>query len=103
MIFETLGPLMGLLPGFPGIDELTHALAESRPAVPSDLYVPLLDLPRIFRTTLETIPASVPYLHADPAKAQCWWQRLPGRAFKVGIVWAGKAVHTEDKARSCRL
>lgn len=103
MICEMLWPLIGLLRGFPGIDELISASAEHPPATQFDLYVPLPELPRIFETTPETIPVSVPYLYADPAKAHYWRHRLARKAFKVGIVWAGKPVHTEDRARSCHL
>ena len=103
VICEMLPPLIDLLQGFPGIDELTPASAERTPATEFDLHVSLLELPRIFRTTLASIPAGVLYLYADPAKARYWRQRLASRALKVGIVWAGKPVHTEDKARSCHL
>lgn len=103
VICEMLPPLAGLLHGYAGIDELIHASAEGAPAAEYDLYVPLLELPRIFGTTRETIPADVPYLHADSAKAQYWRQRLASQVFKVGIVWAGQPVHPEDGARSCHL
>jgi Flp pilus assembly protein TadD len=103
VICEMLQPLTGLLRGFPAIDELIEASSDGAPAVKFDYYVPLLDLPRIFGTVLETIPADVPYLHADPARARYWQQRLAGTTFKVGIVWAGKPVHPEDRARSCHL
>ena len=33
-----------------------------------DCYAPLLSLPAIFGTTLESIPHTVPYLFADPAR-----------------------------------
>jgi hypothetical protein len=98
-----LSPLIRLFHGFAGIDELTLASADKAPAAAFDLYVPLLNLPRIFRTTLENIPAGIPYLHADSAKTRYWRQKLAGPAFKVGIVWAGKPAHTEDKIRSCHL
>jgi len=103
VICEMLPPLIGLLRGFVGIDELSPASTKRDPAMEFDLYVPLLELPRIFGTTLESIPAGVPYLYTDPAKAQYWRQRLASRAFKVGIVWAGKPAHPEDRTRSCHL
>ena len=34
--------------------------------------------PTRFGTTLETIPANVPYLHADEAKIEQWRPRLQG-------------------------
>ncbi|MHC4559811.1 MAG: tetratricopeptide repeat protein [Planctomycetota bacterium] len=103
VICEMLEPLIGLFRGFPGIDELIETSSNGKTAVEFDFYVPLLELPRIFGTTLETIPAEVPYLHTDSARAEYWQQRLTGINLKVGIVWAGKPAHTEDKNRSCRL
>lgn len=55
-----------------------------------DYHCPLLSLPRAFGTTLESIPANVPYLTADPVKVDFWRSRLAGeRRLKIGLVWAG--------------
>jgi hypothetical protein len=94
--------LIGLLRRFPGIDHLVEASAE-KPAVQFDFHISLMDLPRVFGTTLETIPSNVPYLHAAPAKAERWRDRLAGTGFKVGIVWAGSPAHAKDHIRSCPL
>ncbi|WP_316177567.1 MULTISPECIES: tetratricopeptide repeat protein [unclassified Bradyrhizobium] len=71
------------------------------PLPPFDLQAPLMDLPRIFGTTLETIPAEVPYLAADPIKVAAW-RNVLGRApsLKVGVVWAGNPRHKGDRQRS---
>ena len=103
VICEMLKPLAGLLRQFPGIDELINAPLGNRPSVKSDLHVPLLELPRIFGTTLQTLPCDVPYLYADPTKSEYWRQRLSQAIFKVGIVWAGEPTHKEDNSRSCHL
>jgi tetratricopeptide (TPR) repeat protein len=66
-----------------------------------DLQCPLLSLPLAFRTTLETIPATVPYLRAEEARIRHWAQRLgPRGRFRVGLVWAGRALSDDatDKA-----
>ena len=66
-----------------------------------DLQLPLMSLPRIFRTTLDTIPASVPYLHPDAEKLERWHYALDGvAALKVGVVWAGNPRHKGDRQRS---
>jgi tetratricopeptide (TPR) repeat protein len=61
----------------------------------------LLSLPRLFKTRLETIPATVPYLR-PPADALKRWapklSALPG--LKVGLVWAGNPEHVNDMRRS---
>jgi tetratricopeptide (TPR) repeat protein len=69
-----------------------------------DLHCPLLNLPLIFNTTLETIPGKVPYLSALPKSAAKWGARLPGdKRLKVGLVWAGKPNHANDRNRSLPL
>jgi len=103
VIFEVKKSLLGLLRGFPGIDELVEASFNVKPTVEFDFYTSLLDLPRIFGTTLETIPAEVPYLYADPRKVEYWRNKLAEDGFKVGIVWAGSAKHSNDRWRSCVL
>jgi hypothetical protein len=71
-----------------------------------DFQTPLLSLPLAFHTTLQTIPAAVPYLSADPAKAAYWKDRLrtteDGR-LKVGIACSGNPIHKNDRRRSMPL
>ena len=63
-----------------------------------------MSLPRIFATTLATIPAEVPYLRVNPAHAARWRARLGDRkTLKVGVVWAGSAKHANDANRSIPL
>jgi len=60
----------------------------------------------VFGTTLETIPAKVPYLFADPAKTEAWRKRLADRAQgrkTVGFVWQGRPTHPNDRVRSIGL
>lgn len=69
-----------------------------------DAYCPLPSLPGIFRTTLDTIPSQVPYLHAEPALKEKWHDRLaaeiPLGARRVGLAWAGNPLHLNDRNRS---
>jgi hypothetical protein len=74
---------------------------------PFDAYVPLLSLPKLFETTLETIPATVPYV-AAPAEAIERWRRRLGdlrgaRDLRVGITWTGSPHFPDSANRSCRL
>jgi tetratricopeptide (TPR) repeat protein len=69
-----------------------------------DMHCPLLSLPRAFDTTLETIPASIPYLQMDPQRKRQWHTRLRGlRRYRVGLVWAGRPTHANDANRSLSL
>ncbi|MBN2314922.1 MAG: tetratricopeptide repeat protein [Sedimentisphaerales bacterium] len=103
VVFETLKPLMTLLDGFPGVDELVEYRPNEPCSVKFDVYSSLFDMPNIFRTTVETVPADVPYIHADPVKVQYWRDKLAGPGFKIGIVWAGSPTHGHDRYRSCTL
>ncbi|MHC4062077.1 MAG: tetratricopeptide repeat protein, partial [Planctomycetota bacterium] len=103
VILEARRPLTALLRGFPGIDELVEASPHTRPAVKFDLCASLMDLPALFNTTLDTIPADVPYLSADSVRAACWKTRLTGPDFKVGIVWSGSPTYERNNTRSCTL
>jgi len=69
-----------------------------------DAQCPLLSLPHLFGTTLQNVPANVPYLFADPALEERWKKRVPqdGR-LKIGIVWAGSPGYKENVTRSPSL
>ena len=68
-----------------------------------DFWCHIPDLPGVFGTTLDTIPASLPYLRADPGRAARWAAHLPsGR--RIGLVWAGEArLHDAGAAATDRL
>ena len=103
VILETQKSLMGLFKNSPGIDRLIPRSADGSLPTDMDFYVPLLSLPAIFNTTLDTIPDTVPYLHADVDKTKYWQERFSADGFKVGIVWAGGPKLLNDRNRSCRL
>lgn len=94
--------LQRLLKDVPGIAEI-FSVHDELPAF--DTYSPLLSLPRVFDTTLENIPAQVPYLKADADLINQWKQRMGKNdsRLKVGLVWAGRPEHVNDVNRSMSL
>lgn len=55
-----------------------------------DYHSYLPSLPALFNTTLETIPANIPYLTADPQLVTAWAKQLSARKkLRVGLTWAG--------------
>ena len=77
-------------------------VGEALPAF--DIHAPLLSLPRAFATTLDSIPASVPYLSPIPAEAARFRDRLaPLPGLRAGLVWAGRPTHGNDANRSVTL
>jgi hypothetical protein len=96
-----LQPLLGQLPGI----DLMFDRWENCPT--SDAYLPLSGLPRLHGTHLGNMPASVPYLRPAPDKAALWGARLDAlispRHRRVGLVWAGRPTHSNDRNRSISL
>jgi tetratricopeptide (TPR) repeat protein len=69
-----------------------------------DVFLPLLSLPRVLGTTLETIPADVPYLAADAALVEHRKSRLEAiGGFKIGIHWQGNPQSPLEPRRSIPL
>jgi tetratricopeptide (TPR) repeat protein len=63
---------------------------EERPSV--DFHCPMFSLPLGFGTTVDSIPAEVPYLRADPALGGKWREIAGGAGskMKVGLAWSGR-------------
>jgi len=85
----------------PGIDAI---IRHGDPIPPFDLQLPLLSLPFVFQTALDTIPAEIPYLDVP--------ERVPNRALlaqvlaaadrcpRIGLAWSGNTAYRNDEARS---
>jgi hypothetical protein len=100
---------VGLLTAAPGIDRL---LPRETPLPSFDVHAPLLSLPGIFRTTLDSIPSTVPYVAVDNSLVKHWQEVLAdladkstpnGRSIRVGIAWQGSRTNIHDRQRSFAL
>jgi len=97
IILEIQKPLVALVTPSAGVT----IVARGDPLPPFDLHCPLLSLPLAFATTLQNIPASMPYLAAADERVAHWRARLAGEpGLKVGIAWAGSPIHRNDRHRS---
>jgi len=92
------------------LDGVTRIVTYDEPLPSIDVVATLLDLPGLLGTTVDTIPARVPYLHADPERVQEWAARLDAgrsapdrRELRVGLVWAGSPDHRANGVRSTSL
>ncbi|MFB3078009.1 MAG: glycosyltransferase family 9 protein, partial [Lysobacterales bacterium] len=99
----TWQPLLRLMGSVEGIDQLLATRPEKTPEEQFDLSTSIMDLPKLLKTDLDTLPHEVPYLTPDPEGAEQWGQRIEGPGYKVGIVWAGAPTHGNDHNRSCHL
>ncbi len=88
VVLEVQQSLVRLLSTLAGVERVV-ARGAKRPTF--DLHCPMLSLPLALGTTVDTIPAPGPYLHADASEAAAWRTRLGADRGGplVGIVWAG--------------
>ena len=96
VIFECHPPLAPLMES---LHKSVKVIPMGMPLPPFDLHVPLLSLPMVFGTTVEMIPATVPYLSPPADRLPPWYGMIPSTGFKIGVCWAGKAY--PDPRRSC--
>ena len=101
VVLQCQRALHALFANFAGIDEL---VAPDQPMPRYDEHVALLSLPGIFGTTLDNVPAAIPYLQADAAAVARWRSKLAADAgFKIGIAWQGSLANPRDAVRSIPL
>lgn len=108
VVFEAQVPLFTLLwhsLGRYGVRVVPRT--ESPARVHDDLafarHVPLMSLAERFGTRLDSIPAAIPYLFAEPTRQALWNERLAAAAGprrRVGLVWRGRPLHMRDRERS---
>ncbi len=87
--------LQALFRGAPGV---AQAVTPAEPAPAFDVQCALLGLPRLLRTSADTIPAEVPYLCAAGAGLG---DARPG--LKVGLVWASQSLFPGAAQKSVPL
>jgi Tfp pilus assembly protein PilF len=112
-------PLMRLFSSLPGIDQF---IPLGMPLPAFDTYAPLLSLPGILGTTLDTVPHQVPYLRPPrvnlelPTLATTSPAAFSGSSnskqpkstiqnpkLKVGLVWSGGNLYKHNQTRSFSL
>ena len=89
---------LALLKSLAGVERLVST-RELAPA--PDFHIPLAGVMRVLGMRADSIPASIPYLAADPARVSAWKQRLPAAKRKrIGIAWSGVTRYAAQRWRS---
>lgn len=79
-------------------------IAKGTQQIEFDACCPIMSLPYVFKTTVNTIPAKIPYLHVSKAKKEQWQYKLPAsNRLKVGLVWSGNETHQNDFKRTIKF
>jgi tetratricopeptide (TPR) repeat protein len=80
-------PLVTLMKNCEGVDQVI-SLEDTPPHF--DVHSPMLSLPYVMKTRIDTVPNEIPYLHADEKLVTEWKEKLAAdKNFKIGICWQG--------------
>ncbi len=100
VIVECYSPLRRLFSNIAGIDQL---YTDGDPVPTIDFQAPLMSLPKLFGTTLSTIPAQIPYLTPPPEISIPGLNNVETTQKRVGIVWDSSSHSDTAQKRSCPL
>lgn len=80
-------PLVTILAKCPYIDEV---ISLTQPAPTFDVHAPLMSLPYILKTSIDTVPNDTPYIYAEDKLVNTWHEKMAhDKNFKIGICWQG--------------
>jgi hypothetical protein len=103
ILSEVPTPVVSLLQSLQGVQRVVERGGESpaQLAKLSNYQINLMSLPRVFGTTLQSIPGEVPYLGPMPDRVRHWRQKIGEHGkMKIGLRWAGNPIHTNDFSRT---
>lgn len=88
----------GLMQSLEGVAQF---VPYNEPAPEADFQISLAGMMRVLNLRVDTIPAPVPYLHAEPERAARWRETLgPAPRRRLGIAWAGVTRYASQHWRS---
>ncbi|HTW94847.1 MAG TPA: glycosyltransferase family 9 protein, partial [Tepidisphaeraceae bacterium] len=99
VIFFCHMELARLLQNFPHLEQFVPF---GQPLPEADVHSPLLSLPNALKIA-GRIPAPHSYITPEENLVRKWSQRLPASGVRVGIAWAGRPDHRNDRNRSMPL
>ena len=89
---------------FRQVSGVAQVLEDDSDIARHDLCCPLMSLPRLLGTTLDTVPAEVPYLSVGKNVVSDWRRKLAVKDERlVGLCWKGNPLYKNDRNRSLRL
>lgn len=100
VILEVPACLTKFLQQIPGIAQM---IVQGEPLPEASWHCPLMSLPLVFGTTLETIPSAPAYLSVSQEVVSAAKAQWPGEGLRVGLAWSGNPKHFLDTHRSAHL
>ncbi len=94
-----LAPLLATAPG------VAQTVTDADRLPRYDAHLPLLSLPRLLGTTVDAIPADVPYITVAPERRAAARKLIAAspRRLRVGLVWTGNPANPSNRIRSAAL
>jgi hypothetical protein len=99
---QTHPELVSLFRGIPFVDDVISWSGEG--CIQWDQQIEVMELPRAFRTTVDTVPAEVPYLTVEPGRRE--HSRVaprPGKNPRVGLQWRSGDYNPERSIAAAEL
>jgi tetratricopeptide (TPR) repeat protein len=102
VIVECQKELSSLLRNVGGVSEV---IAKGGQLPEFDVHCPLLSLPLVFATTVQTIPATTPYLSTNSSSVKNWKDKIKrdDSKLRIGIIWSGNPKNIKLRYKSCSL
>jgi tetratricopeptide (TPR) repeat protein len=97
VILEVQKPLVNLLQNLDGVSQV---VAKGTAIQEYDFRSPLMSMPLAFKTTIESIPNQIPYIHTSLERQARWKEYLGRTGFKIAICWQGNKQGKIDIGRS---
>jgi tetratricopeptide (TPR) repeat protein len=95
---EVRRPLLSLFQTFDAGVPI-EIVEQGREKTAYDFEIPLLSLPTVFGTTVDTVPPPA-HFNIDPERIAHWRSEFPSAGLKVGLIWQGNPKARADQGRS---
>lgn len=98
VVAEVPKPLRSLIAS---LDPRIQVIQSGDPIPDFDYHSPLMSLPWVFKTTIDSIPSEKAYLSIPKEKKDRWSKRLGEKSKpRIGLAWSGSSQHSKDMHRS---
>lgn len=95
LVLECPQALVNLFKNVAGVDDV---IAAGEPLPAFNAHAPLMSLPHILGTTIDTVPSATPYLYVPPPAPGL--RLAPTGRRRIGLVWAGSPDNKIDRRRT---
>jgi tetratricopeptide (TPR) repeat protein len=92
---KELARLLGEIPG------VSRVVVSGQAMPVFDVHCPIMSLPMLFDTRVETVPAKIPYFGVPADRSATWRERVGAtKRLNVGVAWAGNPELGTNRLRS---